>query len=514
MTTMKNALKSGLSALALIGLTAAPSLALTPEEALGVMGIDPASAQTVNGMLLVENVTLDQGLAQFSAERLWFDNLRVDDEGLVRFDRLVVENAVQSSELFGSTSTGTIDLVGPDAATSDSFARGLAESDGMLMTDANGWVYQRLDMRDLQTDYTDPASGTVLSQIIGEFSNENAGPEIIQRSAMRDFSMAIPLNDTESATFRIGEVVGEDLPVMKMDDWDPEAFMNGGMTAEQMAAFSSYLSDFLMGNYGRIALTDMVVDIDGLAVTLDEVSVISTEVGDQRSSVMQLNALSFVPSPDNPEFAPALGVLASFGTDRVVVNGRGESLYDPATDRWVTSGESFLEWAGVMRLDSTIDLAGYGGFIERYYGAIFALLPQVQSAEGMTDEQFSATLLPEMMAAVNLLSLSELSFTLTDYTLIDGVAAIQAAEQGMDPAMVRQGYAGMASMSLLSPPPGVSPELNAQLGASLVKFLGEGGSITFRMSPETPLTVPGLTEAFAGGAPDLNMFGLSVEAQD
>jgi hypothetical protein len=34
------------------------------------------------------------------------------------------------------------------------------------------------------------------------------------------------------------------------------------------------------------------------------------------------------------------------------------------------------------------------------------------------------------------------------------------------------------------------------------------------MTPETSLTVPGLTEAFAGGAPDLSMFGLSVEAQD
>ena len=506
---MKTLLKTGVFAAALLGLSSGAALAQDYSQSdmragLAAMGLDASDARYADGAWVFADLIGEASEGEVQGNIRFFGP-RTAADGTVLIDRIVMDGFMFETPGPEEMSFERIILDAPNAELADDIALILRSlSSGTEPDEAElNWADYRFGgfaVEGLTVDVPDEAQFSIERMEVAGWTDERIG-----RIGVDGFTL------TGTAPI---DGQGEQNLLFSFDEFAIEGawtapwagmFANGGpdmLGMENMAGMMDGVLEFALGKYDRIVLRDLELaagDLFSMTVALGQSTARLEDGVFHQDTVYEGMAMDL--DLTNPELAPALAFFDAIGSDRIELSSAGSSAYDPATDRWWTTADSYLEWNGVMRMAADVDIAGYAAY---------------QRASIMAS--MGGYLAPEQSAAAEMAALMELtinnfSFSVTDFRLIDAIASIQAQQQGLDAATVRQGYAGMATIGLMSAPPEIPRDLVAQTSTALMGFLSNSGTITINMSPPEPLDVGTLIEeTSASGEPfAFDKLGLSVE---
>ncbi len=198
---------------------------------------------------------------------------------------------------------------------------------------------------------------------------------------------------------------------------------------------------------------------------------------------------------DVPKFSMTLGaddsagelgmqlapVLAAIGLDEIKMTMASKSTYDPETD--IAESET-----GYIQVDKAFKLTSGSkiGGLSKLGEAMQKLDPEA-FAEG--DQDPSAT----MMEIYSELDFYNFSLAVEDQGIVDKAFMLIAAQQGMEPAQLKNQVVGMvAGLPFFANAAGVDMEIATEFATAAQTFLQDGGTLTVSLDPEEPITVPAL----------------------
>lgn len=241
--------------------------------------------------------------------------------------------------------------------------------------------------------------------------------------------------------------------------------------------------------YDGISLSDLKGDIGGASFEMPSLnaSVERNAAGQPVKYVTDPYSLKIGADPDGGYVgAGLLEGLSIVGFESLEMKGASEANYDPDTDI-VTfgAGDNYLELVD----GATFSL---GGKIEGYN----AYSQKVSSSLDFADLAAGYEPNPDaMVEALGALTFHNLEISIDDNSLLNRVLNAVATDSGMDPEEMKNQAAmglGMAPMFLQGS--GVDMGLVTEATSALASFLQEPGTLTFKLDPETPLSIGAFME--------------------
>ena len=173
--------------------------------------------------------------------------------------------------------------------------------------------------------------------------------------------------------------------------------------------------------------------------------------------------------------------LSMLNYESLTLKGAGSATYDPDQD--VVSYEAednYFELVDGAKFS-------FGGKIEGYS----AYTKEIGTSFNIADMADGAEPDPEaMMSALGQLTFHNIEFSIDDDSLVNRAFNAAATAQGQDPEeMKTQISMGLAMAPMFVGETGVDVNLVTEATTALGSFLTEGGKLTFKLDPETPLAV-------------------------
>lgn len=163
-----------------------------------------------------------------------------------------------------------------------------------------------------------------------------------------------------------------------------------------------------------------------------------------------------------------------------------------------------LKGAGVMTYDPDQDIVSFdagSNYLELVDGAKFSMGGKIEGYSAYSQDIASAFDIEELTAgaepdpaamtnALGKLTFHNFELSIDDNSLLDRAFNAAATAQGADPAeMKSQIGMGLAMAPMMAQGSGVDMALVTEATTALSSFISEGGTLTFKLNPDTPLSV-------------------------
>lgn len=432
----------------------------------------------------------DTGEGPMQADSLVIAAPRVEAGGPV-FDGLSMDNLSLSVEDGAVTiETLRIDRPGPELARAVSAA--FTGEDGALddVSDLALYRFAELGLEGLSVTAGDGEDG--VSASLSAFTASDFDGERLGALSFEDFQMNTRDEDGRTLVFSLDEVSLEGLGAAVFHGALLSAEGAAGGEAEGLV-FANPFNPAEM--YERFAVRGLDIDADGVRVVMaDFTGEVDEERGGRVRSTMDMPTMTLSTDPARDGGAQLQGALMMLGYETVELSMRGESVYDPQTDRARTEGENYLEMTDGFRLDFEQDFGGIEAYAERYM--------QAAAAGELADGDVP----PEVLEP---LVLHRLALRLEDRSLLERGLGAAGAAQGMTAEQMRAQSAGLIGMGLMMAPAELPRPLLASISQALVQFIGEGGVLAVEINPDEPLPMSRIATGELTGA-DMQALGLTV----
>lgn len=430
--------------------------------------------------------------AVFSAERFEIAAPRVED-GAPMFDRVAM-TGVESTAEDGVVTIDSllVDRPGPELARA--VAAGFTgEEDADVFSDFSELANYRFDALSVE-GLTSRGQGDDGERF--EASLDSLGANDFDGERMESF-----LLDTFAVRVSEAESEGADTLTMSLDSLSFE-----GLGAAFFQSIAASLEDGdaeapgLMNTfnpadmYERFAMEGLDVDAQGVLVAMPAVTAEVEDRGGEIWSVFEMPELTLDADAAREGGARLAEALAMLEYDSLRMSARGESVYDVDADRARTEGENYLEIADAARIDFEQDFGGVQAYTDRYMQAV---------ADG---EMEDGELPPEVFEP---LVIHSLAMRLEDRSLLERGLTAAGAQQGMSAEDMRAQAAALVAMGLMAAPAELPRPLLAQISEAMTGFIQQGGTLSVRMDPETPVSVGEIMQAGPENI-DFDALGLEV----
>ncbi|MEO1303827.1 MAG: hypothetical protein AAFV37_02535 [Pseudomonadota bacterium] len=236
--------------------------------------------------------------------------------------------------------------------------------------------------------------------------------------------------------------------------------------------------------YDAFTMDDLSINAAG--ASFDIPSIVS---GVERNAAGQ--AIKFITEPfeisvkadaaGGPAGEGLLQGLSVVGYEELTLKSAGVTTYDPDQDIIeFEAGSNYLELVDGAKIN-------LGGKIEGYAEA------SRKMTTAMDFEALAAGAEPDPMAmqsAFNDLTFHNFELSIADNSLLDRAFNAAATAQGADPAELKgQIGMGLAMAPMMAQGSGIDMALVTEATTALSSFISDGGTLTLKMAPETPLSV-------------------------
>lgn len=293
-----------------------------------------------------------------------------------------------------------------------------------------------------------------------------------------DFNFTDP-DSGNKGVFKLDGIkaTGINLELIKAMDAETEE-----AAAESLA--SAVYSNPMDPGFDSFELTGMNFDMEGLKFALPKMTYDVTRNKDGVPTSFDMPKFTFtmdVDSEGGDIGAQVAPVLLSLGYEGIELSAEGKSTYDPKTDISTTDVSRVSMKDGFV-LDTTGKIGGVSKL-----GEAMKKMNSADFADGSQNPQAM------VMDMYSVLDFHNFSLSLKDDGIVDKTFAFMAAQQGADPAALRQQVVGMVSAApMMAQGFGIDPAIATEVSGALSKFLMESGTLTIAINPAEPVTLTAL----------------------
>ncbi len=420
------------------------------------------------------------------AGSLVFDGLDMAD-GKASFGKMSLNDIVISGEEVGEdvdVKLGNIELVNPSPELA-TWITGSLNGQELPFPSADKVIFDSWSMSGLTGSFAEnEAEGTFgIDKIeIRDMVDLKAAKAVISGLSVSgsdlsddiDFNMKLGSISATNIDAKFVEAIQENAS-------DTEALM----TALMDVAYENPMDP----GYDSFKLDDLAIDAAGASFAIPSVvaSVERNAAGQPVKYVTQPYTMSLKADAEGGEAGAALlQGLSVLGYEELELKGASVATYDPDKDI-----VDFDAKANYVELTDGAKFS-FGGKIEGYS----AYAKEAGNAFNFEDLAAGAEPDPSAMTdAMGKLTFHNFELSIDDDSLLDRAFNAAATSQGADPAeMKSQIGMGLAMAPMMAQGSGVDMALVSEATSALSKFINDGGTLTLKMDPATPLSVASIIE--------------------
>lgn len=430
---------------------------------------------------VTDEETGEEGVRQslLAAEALEIAAPRLED-GIVRFDRLTLDNAVLSDGEGAETRFERLIIDRPGPQLSRSVAASFTQ-DGKSLAELSGnfsaYSFRELALTGLAVTLPGREGQLQASSVVLRGLDETG----LEHASIDAISFAGP-----ATRFQIESVRMEDVGARFL-----ASVLDGiSATALQMMV-SGNPSDY----YRLFDVTGLSGAASGVVYEMESFSAEVTPEGTRLRTLASMPAMRLRAERGSDPGEHVHNVLGFLGYDEIVLRFEADTIYDPETDTLQTQNQNRFVWEDGLTLSASQSVSG----VQAYSDAVAAA-----RENGITD--------PGALAAYeNLLRLNALEVRLEDQTLLDRSFSAYAQMSGVTPAQMRVQASSLIRLGLSTLPAEIPrPFLNA-IAQPLSEFVQDGGTLVIALDPPQPVPLPTLTSP--DGQFDIDRLGLGVSVE-
>ena len=439
-------------------------------ESGGVYTFTGLTVNDEDGALAVATMTLAQPRLSDAGPifaRLIFEGGTITyPDGTARFDQLLVDEP------------------GPDLAeAAAAFFQGresTSEDDAMV-----GQRFAELRLTNLSVEAQTEGGGP-LQLTLADLRAQDFDGETLRDFDLSDLSVDSVAPETgDRFSMRLDQVAAEAVALAALNPNSPQA-MVGALSAGE-------------GGYDRFAMTGLAIDASGVRITMPELRAETERLGEAViAGTATMPSLTVSANPEGGDLGAQFATaLTQLGYDQFDFSMVSNTVYDTTHDRVSTRGDNALRFEDGFEMRFDQSLSGIAAYTAAY-AAWFASNPDPDAAPPMKD--ILAPLMVERFA-----------IALEDQGLLDRAFAASAAQQGLEPEMMRMQAAGMIGLMSAFAGDAVPPQILAQTQGALMGFVSAGGTLEIELAPQTPISAAELIGE--AGPANLDAAGLTIRHQ-
>jgi hypothetical protein len=436
-------------------------------DALAAMSL----TDTGTGVLSFAGKTVDGSSATFTdlgitgedavtVGSLVFDGLDMND-GAATFGKLSLNNITMASpDEEGTVKVGSIELVNPSA-----------ELAGWLAGTLNG---QEVPFPAADKVVFDSWSMSGLSGVFNDADADGISVDVVDNDEGMDVKMKLGSLSMTNIDAKFVKAIQENIG-------DEDALMAAIMDV----AYENPMDP----GYDSFKLNDLSFDVAGasFAVPAITASVERNSAGQPVKYVTQPYTMTLKADAEGGEAgAGLLQGLSVIGYEELTMKGESVATYDP--DKDIVSFDAkknYFELVDGAKFSFGGKLEGYNAYTKEV-GTSFNF---ADLAEGAEPDPAA------MQAAMGKLTIHGFELSIKDDSLLDRGFNAAATMQGQDPEQMKQQIGmGLAMAPMLLGDSGVDMTLVSEATGALSKFVSDGGTLTIKLDPKTPLSVASMME--------------------
>lgn len=441
----------------------------------------------------------------FTIEQFTIAAPRVGDDGNARFDRIEALGMNSGEESTGQVRIARMFVEHPGPGLSAAIAdvlsgRANADDYELDMADMSRFGFDGIGVEGLEISETDAEAPVEIT--LAGFTMDDFDGETLATMVMTGLSLTAADPETGPVRFGLDEfrVEGLDGKLVKgMADaeGDPDAAMQA-------------LSDWMMpvNLFDQFVMRGLDIDAAGMQLAMPEMTSQVRERGDEIVMTTAMPALSITGQPGTPAGTQIADTLEMLGYDSFDFSLRGETVFDPESDRYFTRGDNYLQLEDGLRISVDQDFGGFQAYMDRYSEIMAEVFAEAEDGEalGELDPELNAL----MMQAYEPLVLHSMRIAIEDRSLIERALAAAATQQGVTPEEVRTQLVGLIGMGVMMAPPEMPRPLVSSLSQALMAFVQQGGTLVIEADPEEPVSVGTIMQQAEAGNFDTALIGLEV----
>lgn len=406
------------------------------------------------------------------------------EDGVVRFDRLVLENGTLPANEDGAEARFerlVIDRPGPELSRSVAISfSGEEEELPDIASNLAGYGFRELSLTGFSLSGGEFDGVMQVSAIMLERLDEG-GLESAHIEGLR-----LQSNDGDTVDFTLQEARIEGAGARFLS-----ALLAGQASNPLNLAVSANPADL----YRALSVTGLAGTVNGLALSMESFTSNVTETREGIITRVQMPEMTMSGARNSDAGAQVAGALAVIGFEDVVLSFESEAIYDPVTDRARTQNANRFIWRDGLTIDFHQELSGIAAYGEAVASA---------QDSGKTGDAVMEGLDRHLM-------LHELNVRIQDQSLLERTFNAYGASMGMTPAQMRQQAAILVTLGLSAAPREVPRSFLNAIAQPLSEFVSDGGTLVLTLDPPAPVPMNTLTSP--SGDFDIDRLGLSVSVE-
>jgi hypothetical protein len=340
-----------------------------------------------------------------------------------------------------------------------------------------------------------------ISGLTGEFSDDEAdgtfGIDKIEIRDMADLKAAkavisgLSLNGTDTSEGVDFDISLGGVSATNIDAKFVKAIQEnvGDEEALMAAVMDAAYENPMEPGYDSFTLDNLSIDVAGASFAIPSVvaGVERNAAGQPVKYVTQPYSMTLKADGEGGEVGEALlQGLSVVGYEELELKGASVATYDP--DKDIVSfdaGENYIELVDGAKFSMGGKIEGYSTYAR-------------EAANAFNFEDLAAGAEPDPMAMTNAmgqLTIHGFELSIDDNSLLDRAFNAAATAQGADPAELKSQIGmGLAMAPMMAQGSGVDMALVSEATGALSKFISDGGTLTIKLAPETPLSVASIME--------------------
>lgn len=417
---------------------------------------------------------------------LVFEGLDMDN-GAANFGKMSLNNISISGEETGDdveVKVGSIELINPSAELAAWLAASLNGQQAPFPA-ADKIVFDSWSINGLTGDFAD-------TEADGSFGIDKIEiRDMVDLKAAKAVISGLTLNGTDTSDGVNFDISLGSLSMTNVDAKFVKAIQDNIDDEEAMvgAIMDVAYENPMEPGYDSLSLDGLSIDVAGAAFTLPSLvsGVERNAAGQPVKFVTQPYSMKLKADAAGGEVGEALlQGLSIVGYEELELKGAGVATYDPDKDIVSFDAKSnYLELVNGAKFSM-------GGKIEGY--ATYA--KEAATAFDFTDLAAGAE--PDPMAMTNAmgkLTIHGFEFSIADNSLLDRAFNAAATSQGTDPAEMKSQVGMVLAMApMMTQGTGIDAALVSEATSAVSKFVSNGGTLTFKLAPSTPLSVASIME--------------------
>ena len=417
------------------------------------------------GSLVFEGLDMDNGQANFG--KMSLNDITISEEG-------------EDVEV----KLGSIELINPSPELAAWLAAGLNGQEAPFPS-AENIVFDSWSINGLTGDFSDDeAEGTFgLEKIeIRDMADLNAAKAVISGLSLNgtDTSEGIDF-DISLGSVSMTNIDASIVQAIQENIGDEEALMGAIMDVAY--------DDPMEPGYDSFSLDGLSIDVAGASFAIPSLvsGVERNAAGQPVKFVTQPYTMTLKADGAGGEVGEALlQGLSVVGYEELELKGAGVATYDPDTDIVsFDAGSNYIELVNGARFSMGGTIEGYSSYAR-------------EAASAFNFDDLAAGAEPDPMAMTNAMSqltIHGFELSIDDNSLLDRAFNAAATSQGADPAELKSQIGmGLAMAPMMAQGSGVDMALVSEATSALSKFISDGGTLTIKLDPETPLSVASMMQ--------------------